>query len=166
MTDRRGLVETAYHEAGHALASIDLDFPFIEAVIKLDGSGSVGPGVRLPRYWGHGRDRVEDQIVMFAAGPLAETRLTGRTSRSLNSLTESLFPRNNWSAIKLRYDALEPKTDLDWLIGRSRVLVVRRWREIEFVASSLVERSRLTSAEVLEKIERAITAKPDHSDKT
>ena len=46
---------------------------------------------------------------MFAAGPLAETRLIGCTSRSLNSLTESLFLRNDWSAIKPRYDALEPR---------------------------------------------------------
>jgi hypothetical protein len=162
VTTRRQLVETAYHEAGHAVASIDLDFPFTEAVINQDGSGHVGPGVRLPRHWGHhfspyGRDRVEDQIVMFAAGPLAETHLTGRT---LDGLRLTLFPRNDWSYIKFRYDALEPSTDIEWLILRSRALVVRRWREIEFVATALVEHSRLTAAEVIEHVELACVKGP------
>jgi hypothetical protein len=99
LSTRRRLVETAYHEAGHAVASIDLGFRFTEAVVNQDGSGYVGPGVRLPRHWDHfsphGRERTEDQIVMFAAGPLAEARLTGQ---HLDALRLGQFPRGRGAA--------------------------------------------------------------------
>lgn len=152
--DRQRLVETAYHEAGHAVASIDLGFRFTEAVIKQDGSGYVGPGVRLPRHWGHhfsphGRERTEDQIVLFAAGPLAQVVLSGRGT---DALRQAQMPRSDWGNIKLRYDALQPDSDLEWLVQRARVLVARRWREIEFVATALAQQSRLTASEVVENV--------------
>lgn len=161
MADRR-LVETAYHEAGHAVASIDLGFRFTEAVIKQDGSGHVGPGVRLPRHWGHhfsphGRERAEDQIVMFAAGPVSEARLTGRR---VDVLRQSQIPRSDWSNIQFRYEALRPDSELEWLMQRSRVLVARRWREIEFVATALVDASQLTADEVVEQIAHAYSGRP------
>ena len=154
MTSRRQLVETAYHEAGHAVASIELGLPFTEAVIKEDGSGYVRPGVRLPRHWGHhfsphGRERAEAQIVMIAAGPIAEAHLTGRP---IDVLTESWFPRRDWGMVKSRYDALQPITHLERLIDESRGLVDRRWRDIEFVATALVEHHTLTAEEVHEQI--------------
>jgi hypothetical protein len=159
---RQKLVETAYHEAGHAIASIDLGFRFTEAVIKKDGTGYVGPGVRLPRHWGHhfsphGRERGEDQIVLFAAGPVAQAHLTGSRLYGLGQ-PETL--RADWSQIKLRYDALEPGADLEWLVQRSRVLVARRWREIEFVATALVQQSRLSAADVVEHVVLAQVAHP------
>jgi hypothetical protein len=162
VTTRRQLIATASHEAGHAVACVDLDFPFTEAVTKLDGSGYVGAGVRLPRHWGHhfspyGRDRAEDQIVMFASSPIAEMRLTGR---NLDGLRQTLRRRNDWRYIKDRYDALDPGTELEWLVLRSRVLVARRWREVEFVATALVEQRRLSTSEVFAQIELAQIVQP------
>jgi hypothetical protein len=89
---------------------------------------------------------------MFAAGPLAERHLTGGT---LEALKGSLVPRSDWANIKYRFDALQPDVDLEWLLLRSRALVARRWREIEFVATALVEHARLSVAEVIEHVELA-----------
>jgi hypothetical protein len=154
MVSHDQLVTTAYHEAGHAVASVELGFPYSWAVVVEDGSGYIGPGVRLPRHWGHhffphGHERAEDQIVMLASGPLAEER---ESEQHIDPLRGSLDPRNDWSKVKQRYDVLQPDTDLDALIERSRALIARRWRDVEFVATALVERHRMTSAEVLAEI--------------
>ncbi len=90
--------------------------------------------------------------MLFVAGPIAEVRLTGR---SLDPLVGSVSPHNDWFQVKLRYDALQPDVDLEELIARGLSLVDRRWREIEFVATALVEHLRLTALEVLDQMELA-----------
>ena len=163
MVERWQLVETAYHEAGHAVASVELDLPFTEAVLEQDGSGHVGPGVRLPRHWGHhfsahGRERAEAQIVMIAAGSIAQARLTGRTT---DVPTGKLFSPPDWRKVKSHYEALRPTTRLERLIDESRGLVERRWRDIEFVATALVEHGTLTAEDVREQIDLAHIAGTD-----
>jgi hypothetical protein len=86
---------------------------------------------------------------VLAAGSLAQEREPGD---HIDPLKGSLDPRNDWSKVKQRYDILQPDAELMVLIERSLALMDRRWRDIEFVATALVERHRLTTEQVLSEI--------------
>lgn len=151
------LKKTAYHEAGHAVAAFAMNKRFTRVSIianpddnslgRLLGCGwnsKLNPefdgGVRL-------RNRVEAQIIVFLAGPVAEAKLTGHynhigaskdyhdavsfagyvtgsskeTSAYINWLlekTKNLLSNYNWDAVKMLADELIKRREIGYMTTR------------------------------------------------
>lgn len=81
---RHGVLCTAYHEAGHAVAAVRLNIPFERVWIlrrehDTQGQGQIlGQVVRnlhLPRFKGISEEDAKHQVLQAMAGPMAENLL-------------------------------------------------------------------------------------------
>lgn len=153
--ERRKLEATAYHEAGHAVACIVLEHPFLSAtIIATDETlGSitkrpVPPSITREDELTHRSRRwIEREILCWLAGLAAEQRWTGRNNwrgaRSDISWVVELgaFLHQAGTKVLDKY--------LDYMIERARDLVSapQNWLRIEALATALLERRTLSARE-------------------
>jgi len=137
------LMETAYHEAGHAVAAVlhDLVFWYVTIVPGEDDLGHVDYGIR-PAFLNVGHRRfareLRDYLVCNRAGPLAEERLTGHRNDVLGSGDDQIF----WSTLWQMYGERGDRHARD-LTGQARRLVYAHWSSIERVAQALIQEQTL-----------------------
>jgi ATP-dependent Zn protease len=152
---RKTLAKTAYHEAGHAVASYYLFHRIKKVTIvpdkKNDNAGSChskGPSLAgidvsiSPRK----QATIFDNIKIFLAGEAAQARFNRRTIRQWHGSSD--FHQAAGLALRLSGDARGAELLLDWLRHEAEQLVAIRWREIEVVAEALLRRRTLTGEEV------------------
>jgi hypothetical protein len=146
----------AYHEAGHVAGGyLHFDIAHQFAYVNL----------RPPYVRGLGGDRpIFVECIIDLAGPLSEARYSrrpihevlaraGRIDRQMARQALERYPDEpeQYYAILEHYG--EPPT-LDLMIGLARGVVDQRWREICLVASMLLHHERLSSAAVVELLDR------------
>jgi hypothetical protein len=160
----RGLDDSSYHEAGHAVFALHLRRRFRKVTLRavacsLGGRfdphhDSLARVVFVPRrkrvrlYDGRYRAHAEQEVLIAMAGPLAEARsrgedvdwgeVVGADAEIISSYTRShsLGDRE----VTARYT--------DWLRARASLLLGSYWSEIEAVAGVLQERRELCEEEV------------------
>lgn len=168
--------DTAYHEAGHAVAAISLGLSIgrngvtvvPDKIKQTLGTSHVLSQLRerpdvpvSPRT----HVQIENRAVMDMAGDVAEKKF--RPRRYYGGQTDLLHASDLLSCISEANDITEAR--LKVAILRAQSLVGRRWREITALANALVERKTLTAKQVREVISLAtngdasISATPDES---
>jgi hypothetical protein len=150
--------ETAYHEAGHAVALHHCGIKYNYVTIEPDEEGRLGHVLhRLPKWFNPETDlcdRVrllaERHIIVNYAGQIAQTKFRGKPLRfGMES--------DNATAIDLAIylcGGLGATCDayLLYCLYASLDVVNLRWREIEAVAEALLARKTLKYDDVLEII--------------
>jgi len=151
---RRRLEQTAYHEAGHAVAQALL--PHVAKLRKV----SIVPDEKagnLGSAHSHGEPsfrpdveadlrKVVDEIVVLLAGSVAEKRFAGRANH--------IGARSDYNAaIDLASyvtgsDSEEINELLRWLRKRAEGFVARHWKSICTVAGALLDKHTLSGREV------------------
>lgn len=137
-----------YHEAGHAIAYLDLGYDFLQVHVDGDGLGAVDvrPQPRDAR----------DLLIVTYAGPAAEwTYVHGAPSPYFPDVDE-------WDAESAETDLegdafdvwqLRPLTYASGIPDQYERaawdLLSRRWTDVEKVANALTERGTMTYEEVL-----------------
>jgi ATP-dependent Zn protease len=161
------LRETAFHEAGHAVAAFFYDVPVRRVTIVPEGD-SLGRTIYMPRvvnatrrvfegYDAKPRDRqmVENKLVSTACGRAAARRLTGRTNyvgadHDLEAEGEIM--------LRLGYVGDELRLYGRLLDSQARRFVDLRWRQVCDVAEALLARSQLSADELREVMRASIDA--------
>jgi len=158
---RRQLEATAYHEAGHAVAAIEMGFKVSSVSIQPDefSHGRTVHNNPLYRMNLNSHDhsdrlrlRVERAVIIALAGPEAQQRFNPRSihkhdvkddvDRVMRVLSE--FTASNE----------ELKAYFDLLRIRARQLIALRWDAVRRLSRALCERTALSGAET----RRIITA--------
>lgn len=146
--------ETAYHEAGHAVAAVRLDRPFKSAtivpaddywgVVMLKPFGNFHPDYETDLRT---LDRIERSILVLLAGGYAAKRFTGRYNRvgarqDWRDVHDLAFYRESHPQVLGKY--------LDYLVALSKAWVDAplNWVPIKRVAAALLERETLSAKEV------------------
>jgi hypothetical protein len=166
VSKKDGLKATAYHEAGHAVASWYQGLKFKEAsIVPNSDEGTLGHVLtcRFPKWFDPEIDatpkvrlRAEAEIMSLFAGQIAEAKFRGRKPRfGMESDNQHAVEFGRYFASG---DTLE--AFLHFLFLSSRDLVNRRWREIGWVAEELLSGKRLTYNCVKEVIDRGYGFKP------
>lgn len=152
---RARLEKTAYHEAGHAVASYVLNVPLLSATIEPEydpdydavAAGSVrnGPLANFdPEVESDPRTQrlVMAHIIVCYAGEAAAFRLCGRHDHA--GAASDYHEASHW-ADHLIGDEDERIPLLEWLAARARTLISRpeNWRAVEAVAKGLLEHGTL-----------------------
>jgi Peptidase family M41 len=162
----RRLEQTAYHEAGHAVAAFFHDVP-IRHVTIVPGSDYLGRTTYMPRVVsalrrvlddrGSLRDRelVEHKLLSSACGRAAARRLTGRTSYTGAA---GDFENEDEIMFGLGYEGGEIGLYGRLLDSQARRFVDLRWRQVVAVAEALLERQRLDDDELAQIIRTSIDA--------
>jgi hypothetical protein len=146
---------TAYHEAGHAVIAHVLGYK-LELVTIVPEPGRHG-AVRLPSLWHgipiridmdcspHARERIERVIQVFLAGPIAQRSHCSHSSRWSYRSSDIDLVENLAASVS---GSREQTTVLiQRLMLSTREMVEAQWIYIARVASLLLQRDRLTSAE-------------------
>ncbi len=163
---KRSLAATAYHEAGHAVAARWQNVKFKEVSIlpRNDTSGHVTP-TSPPRWFEpdvrsdeRSHRRVEAQARVMLAGVAAEARFKGRHDwRGASSdLGQAVFLLHYICGSNGELEAYVKLIRI-----QARGLVEAHWNEVQAVAQALLDRERLTAAEVVEIIAGLDRAKVD-----
>lgn len=130
---------TAYHEAGHAVAAVQLgvSFEVVELLREIDASGSIGWVAGLYDLDGPLEYPLHDRLVMLWAGPVAEARYS---RRSLASIGHGVGYSDTMEIAELTVPDLEtPLRALD----AAKSLIAYRWPAVQRVATALLESHRL-----------------------
>ena len=170
MSKKPTIEETAYHEAGHAVANIALGLHTTRVSIVNEGGdfgrcfspGSAGYHFKNQREF---RRIGRDQIVATYAGWEAEVRYSPDANqewsqRDFDSVIEhsrecAVFPRSCKNAGDEAHMKFLRRLQLE-----AKKLVRDHWAKIEIVAKALLERNELTGAEVEKLIE---SVEPDRT---
>lgn len=155
--ERRSLEATAYHEAGHAVASLALGRGVRRVSIVPDlAAGTLGLATNhgLPSFRPDVRDdaptqaKAEREILILLAGPAAEERFTGRRNRAGAAGDHAAAAAA--LALSLCGDEDEASAFLAWLVIRGRNLIAApgQWIRVAALARALVDRRELSGAEV------------------
>lgn len=155
---------TAYHEAGHAVAHIQLRQPFQYAtIIPREGSlGHIGEKNLDHRFeQGSGlvhRAKVESQIIICWAGPYAQYKYLHKRPPSSNSISSGWGTDLNNLMGMTGYETGSPEETqayIEWLRLRAWNLVNAplSWLQIEAVATELIRR-RQCSARLCRRVAR------------
>ena len=151
----RDLRIAAYHEAGQAVASRWYKHRFGQVSIDPDDKtlGSLmwfsPAAVDTPRE----RLKAEAFPVICFAGQAATQRFLGRRPPRYSYKSDNVNTVRVMSYFFRSWDAR--KSFLELCFFESRDLIKWQWCAIEAVAQALLERKRLTEAEVIEVMERA-----------
>lgn len=129
------------HEAGHALAAVQLGIPFSYIEVDDDGGGNI----HTLRY----RGRRGSRIVFLIAGPAAEAK---HCRRDLAELFRECCS-SDWRAVRRIVDT-DPTLDLDSLSRQARRLVSWQWAMIETLAEALDHGTMLSHASLVRIINR------------
>jgi len=162
------LRHTAYHEAGHAVASYFLQVPIRDVTIIPD-KDSLGvlthPPIRFVRHPGvfddsrRGIDRPERHIIVCFAGPLAQRRFAPGSRWRVGAYHDF----NAAGELMVRIQDPDPEGARLYgrlLHGRAQVLVKNHWKDIVAVAEALLKHKRLDADGVNAVIERVHGVKP------
>jgi hypothetical protein len=174
-TAKRYRVEAAYHEAGHVVVRIVLGLAVRRVyILPVDRIAMVQPGelygravhakpfrVDLTRRFGHSRSRlntrlrIEAEIMVAYAGPLAETRASGRRRRE-GSCGDREAAVSTLRFMRLCDSEREERAYLVWLRARTENLLADRvtWLAIEMVAGELLRCGQLTGKRLAELVSR------------
>ena len=164
-TSRRS---TAFHEAGHVVAMIEMNLPVrsASAIANAESLGRVKGGplrisdVDLYNLTPRTRDRLERQIIVTFAGPEAERLFLKRYN---HTWAANDYDRASDLLLRLTAgDSAETSAYVRWLRLRSRSLIDRRRALVEAVANALTERGTLTAAQIMETIADSIKRAVDH----
>lgn len=146
---------TAYHEAGHAVIAHVLGYkPELVTIVPEPGRHGA---VRLPSLWHgipirigmdcspHARERIERVIQVFLAGPIAQRSHCSHSFRWSYRSSDIDLVGNLAASVS---GSREQTTVLiQRLMLSTREMVEAQWIYIARVASLLLKRDRLTSAE-------------------
>ena len=157
MTDRNliRLTNTAYHEAGHAVATWRLGLRVATASIEKTEQylGMVSrTATRLERQIDFSSDpavvdRIERLIMICWAGALAVRRLNPR-SKWRNGASEDFEKASNLFFHICGFDAKTQQLYSGLLWRRTELLIEGNWPLVEHVAGLLLERTNLSGQEV------------------
>ncbi len=140
----------AHHEAGHAVAHVTHQVPFLYVTIRPRTKGAAGfVCTRREENANRGDD---SDIITFLAGSFAQARLEwlkAGNSIDLESI-ELDYLRSDTSSVDWQSMGVPIDGSIENHIGATHDLVERRWTQIEMVAAALIERRTLTSREVRE----------------
>jgi len=156
---------TAYHEAGHAVMTAACNRKIYSATIipRDDAHGSVeheNPlrGIKLKFNNGYpARLRAEDAVMICLAGGIAQLRAFPRLLRRWHTHTD--YVRAVEIARSICGSPDEATAFLKWLDLRMRSILDVRWFQVEAVAAALVERKRLTGAEIASLMTAALPSR-------
>ena len=159
---------TAYHEAGHVIAylSLDVKFEYVTIVSKhIQVAGSCGyyeDGHVMGCGWPDGgatkdqpHDALKQQIIIAAAGPLAERRWSRTLFRLWYRRAESDEGIGLASMVHPSdtEDDYRPTAAAQALLKKCRVaaadILASRWGDIELVADALMRHKTLTYDKVV-----------------
>jgi ATP-dependent Zn protease len=163
--ERRKLESTAYHEAGHAVACIELGRPF-KSVTIVPGDGTRGQITMtpVPAWLMPDVDRspratrwIEREISYLLAGLAAEHRFASRNNwlgahddiSNARELASFLYPFG--SPVLKKYLAFMEE------LARMFVSVDKNWRRIEKLAAALIEHRTLSARESKELCRLALS---------
>lgn len=159
------LISTAYHEAGHAAAAIFQDIKIDRASIEegddylgmvtTEGLGRVARALDRAAYdddaiTPNRRVYIEKRIIELLAGGIAERKHKGR-----NNYRGSSEDRRFAVDLMLRLtggDTEEAGKYFDWLYYRAERLIHGRWPFVEAIAQALLDKTNLTSDEILQVV--------------
>jgi hypothetical protein len=137
------LGRAAFHEAGHAVSALCFQLPLLEVVIRDDGSGRTD-------YCHRGRlAEAERWTITTYAGPAAE----------LDEFGDQRADRGDLIAIANMLEKLQLDWDEDKLADlrhQARLLVKRERLGIRLVAGVLLQRRRLTAADLRRLVEQKL----------
>jgi ATP-dependent Zn protease len=155
---------TAYHEAGHAVATWRLlnKVPRRATVIPNPKKNTLGhilhdsplKGIRLDIDGSLRAEARAHQVIMIClAGAIAQRRIAPRSVRSWHPRSD--YERAAEIAHRLCGSDKEVNACLRWLQVRTENLIETDWREVEAVAKALIERSTLNAEEIWAAIREA-----------
>ena len=153
---KRGIQETAYHEAAHAVMAALLNMHFIDILIpkrlQRDENGYMAGRLRLRTPGAVSLGDVAEMTLMTMAGPAASKRL-------MHALWADVLNGDGIGDFKIAVRYLDLVTGRYWTyqylkLVRARAVkaVEMHWGLITKVGDALIERGRLTRAEVLRLI--------------
>ncbi|MBC5806179.1 MAG: hypothetical protein DLM53_08935 [Candidatus Eremiobacter antarcticus] len=158
----KNLRRTAFHEAGHAVMAVLLKLPFRYVTIVPTAEFLGGCNFRTPSYaqklrlvaqnpnaWD--RDRLENEILFYMAGAIAEKRISGRIEARGSSSDRHCA--SDLATAALRYAAPEEVVAyLKYLSVRASNLVnsPEVWAQVVLIAQRLLKIKKLTQTEVKE----------------
>ena len=152
---RSTLMTTAYHEAGHAVASFFLHTGFRRVTIvpddeaaghSLDGMGGRFHGQPDCEMTPAIRDYLERHIQVLLAGEIAQRKHSPRSVRQHHGRSDRHHAVG--LALYINSDPRAVELYLRWLEHCTEGLVVTRWAMVETVAEALAEHKTLTRAQV------------------
>jgi hypothetical protein len=148
--EQEELKETAYHEAGHAVANFAMGKRFTKvSITPIPESDSLGmvsgchwqskldpelnEGSRL-------RNMVEREIITSFAGVVAEAKLTGRYNDigASQDYHDAVF-----YASYVTGSAEETEAYLTWLLEKTKNVLSCRWNAVQLLANELMKRREI-----------------------
>ncbi len=173
MTERE---ETAYHEAGHAVALYALGFDLGGASIVADGDHlgrvvtpmdeAVAQRLDVLEYLGEdGETYMERQIMAALSGVKAVEILTGREHNPQASDVQFWLPGSDWNRLNRWLPMLAAPKDYPKVYGEAWTEAERvlrdNWQAVVAVAQALLERGELDAAALRTTLERAGCARDE-----
>jgi ATP-dependent Zn protease len=140
----------AYHEAGHAVISLEMEIPFSSVAIFPAKDDSRRWGGEVSPVTGH-RSRMDRTQEMYYAGWIAEGR-----ARGCRYFVASLHAEDDIENARARFLGMcvhPPTKEQEWVHWASvertvKRLVKEHWPEITAVAEELLNKKTLTMAQV------------------
>ena len=151
---KRQIEATAYHEAGHAVAAIEMGFKVSSVSIQPDEFSHGRTVHNNPLYrmnlnsHEHSdrlRLRVERAVIIALAGPEAQQRYNPRTIRKQDVKDDVDRVMRVLSEFTASNEELEAYFDL--LRIRTRQLIDLKWDAVQRLSRALCERTALSGAE-------------------
>ena len=173
----RILESTAFHEAGHAIASVFLKIPFTRVtIIPNEADMSLGH-ISHPCWYQRSiakwlsatgepvseereavlKMRLEHECVMILCGGFAEKKLRGRRNLLGSGFDRAMEYSSRGSDFDQFHDLASRACGMDEKVGRpyreyltalAEALVKARWTEIELLAAALLEKKTMNVVEV------------------
>lgn len=149
----------AYHEAGHAVVTVWLFRRFRYVTITPDNKSNSAGHVLSWKFSRHfrpdeqitpaGRALIDAEVTILDAGRIAEKRFAGRYNHvGANADNQSAITLASYVADPGDRKVCEAYLKWRWLVAES--IVKARWANIESVAAALLQRQRLSCADVRE----------------
>jgi hypothetical protein len=147
-------VATAYHEAGHAVASLALDRPVMKVSIKPDrdklGICAFGKAVFRPS-----KDWLEREVLIALAGMAAEARKTGEYDR-VAAGRDLVYARGlaiQRAGSERQAERLERR-----LLGKVENLLDDEglWAAVEMIAAALLEQGEMSGRQARHLYEQCV----------
>ena len=140
----------AYHEAGHAVVAHCLGHR-INYVSTYPGKNGRQAALSKTRT-----DRIDEEIMIYLAGQLADCLLRGKRSYSMGDVlgSGSLNDMIQVDGLAQGRDTgasdIERRTYIQWLKLRTRRLLMLHWSSVEVLAGQLIGRKKLSGAAAAE----------------